>query len=392
MSTSTITFYPVDNGGMSLVKLNDSKDTTILIDMHIRSAADNDNEDAFDVAKDLRKQIKTDDKKRPFVDVLLLTHNDDDHVKGLQNHFYLGDIADYKMPEEDDDEEPLIIIKEMWSSYRFWKRASNSNKLCDDAKAFNREMKRRVTLFEEKEKIQNEGNRALIIGKDPDGKTDKILEIVREIDSIFTKVNNRELSEKLSIRVLGPIPQQEDEKDDDYNKKNRGSVILQLTVIENEYENKIFSTGDAGVFVWDCLWDKHKKSKSKLEYDILMAPHHCSWRSLSHDSYSESDDPKVSTNAKNALSQKKEGAYIISSSKPIKDDDNDPPSHAAKKEYEAFVTKKHFLCTAEEPSEKKPKPIVFNLTKSGPQRKSSKAKSKQNIAAESSTQKVWTHG
>lgn len=390
MATSEVTFFPVDNGGMTLIKLNDEDETSLLIDIHIRKAADDDNDDTFDVASSLREQLKHDSNGRPYVDVFLLTHNDDDHIKGIEKHFHLGDPEDYKEPKEDED--PKIMIQEMWSSSRFWKRASDSNNLCDDAKLFNKEMKRRVKLFEDTEKYQDAGNRALIIGKDPDGKTDNIEKIVRDINSTFSRINRRNLSEKLSIKVLGPIPQQDNEEDEDYKKKNRGSVILQFNITEGEDTNKVLMTGDAEVFVWECLWKKYKSSLSSLEYDILLAPHHCSWHSLSHDSQSDNDDPKVSSDARNALSQARAGAFIISSSKEIKEKDSDPPSSDAKKEYENIVGKSKFKCTAEYPKKDDIKPIVIKLTKDGSQLKGTKAKSRQSSASSISTSAPLAHG
>ncbi|WP_407313662.1 metallohydrolase [Desulfosporosinus sp. SB140] len=390
MSVSTITYFPVDNGGMTLIKLNDADNTTILTDMYIRGAADDENDETFDVSAALRKQLDQDQDVNPYVDVFLLTHNDDDHIKGIQNHFYLGDPAEYEKPKS--GEEPKIIMKEIWCSSRFWKRASDSNKLCDDAKAFNKEMKRRVKLFEANKSVQSAGNRALIIGKDPNGKTDNIEQIVKDIDTTFTKINGKELSHKVSVKVLGPIPQQEGEKDEDYEKKNRGSVILQISIFEGQYNNEILVTGDAEVFVWECLWEKFSNLLSNLRYDVLSAPHHCSWHSISNDSQSSNDDPQISDSAKKSLSQAKEGAFIIASSKTIKNDDNDPPSYAAKKEYLTIVSKDHFLCTEEYPSSLNIEPIVFNLTNVGPQLKAKKSNAKLTTAAISATGEAFPHG
>jgi len=389
MSTSTITFYPVDNGCMSLLKLNDDSETTVLLDMYIRNAADND-AGVYDVASHLRNQLKTDDDGRPYVDVFVLSHNDDDHIIGIQKHFHLGSLDDYK--EAGEDEEPKIVIKEMWCSSRFWKRESDSNKLCDDAKAFNREMKRRIKLFEENGTIQSAGDRAFIICKDPEGKTDDIEDVVRDLDTTFSVINERNLSGKLEIVVLGPLPKQEIESDEDFGKKNRGSVILLVKIKQGIHENKILLPADAEVFVWECLWDKFKKDTSRLEYDVLLAPHHCSWHSLSNDSQSKCDEPKISDKAKNALSRAKRGAYIVSSSKPIKDNEDDPPSHAAKEEYLTIVNEEHFLCTGEYPKESDVEPIVLKLTSSGPLRKSPKSKSKLSSVIGPSTGEAFSHG
>ena len=149
---------------------------------------------------------------------------------------------------------------------------------------------------------------------------------------------------------------------------------------------------DAECLVWETLWGLYKQDTATLQYDILQAPHHCSWHSLSYDSQSKDEDPEVCQDAKTALSQTKEGASIVSQSKPIKNNDTDPPSKAAKDEYLTVVPKERFYCTNEHPSEKKPAPIEFNLTSGGPQKKGAKEKSKLSVAALASTKEAYSHG
>jgi hypothetical protein len=161
-------------------------------------------------------------------------------------------------------------------------------------------------------------------------------------------------------------------------------------VKESPYIHKILMAGDAECLVWEKLWGLYKDS-DRLDYDLLSTPHHCSWHSLSYDSQSEDEDPKVCTNAKNALSQKIEGARIIAQCKPIKDDD-DPPSKVAKDEYLTIVSESCFYCTDEHPKEKSPEPLEFNLTSYGPQKKAVKEKSKLSLAAIASTKESYPHG
>ena len=89
---TTITFFPVDNGDMTLIKFGDLDATTLLIDVNIRQDADDPDGEARDVAKDLRERLKKDENGRPYVDAFLLSHPDQDHCRGLKRHFYLARI------------------------------------------------------------------------------------------------------------------------------------------------------------------------------------------------------------------------------------------------------------------------------------------------------------
>jgi hypothetical protein len=104
------------------------------------------------------------------------------------------------------------------------------------------------------------------------------------------------------------------------------------------------------VGIWDQIWSRNKKQKSVLEYDVLIAPHHCSWHSLSWDSWSDcGEKAKVSPDAKSALGQAKSNARVLASSKPVVDDDSDPPCIWAKREYESILklVSGKFYCIAD---------------------------------------------
>jgi len=118
--------------------------------------------------------------------------------------------------------------------------------------------------------------------------------------------------------------------------------------------------------IWERISDEFQPSDT--EYDLLLAPHHCSWRTLSHDSWSEKgEDAVVSQKARKALEQAHYGAFIVSSSKPIADDDSDPPCIRAKREYRSILLGHSgiFKCTGEEPTKSKPAPLEFEKTGSG---------------------------
>ena len=122
---AVITFFPVDNGDMTLIKLESGR--TILVDINIREPGD----DIRDVSADLRARLGTDSNGRPFVDAMVISHPDQDHIRGLLNHFHLGPLSDY--PEPKKGEPSKIVIREMWSSAMVFRRMSKDQKLCEDA-------------------------------------------------------------------------------------------------------------------------------------------------------------------------------------------------------------------------------------------------------------------
>lgn len=392
MSTK-ITFFPVGNGDMTLIELDDAKQTKILIDMNIRQSADDEtNEDYFDVATELRNRLKNDSKGRPYIDVFLQTHPDQDHLRGLARHFHLGAVDDYKEPKE--DEPAKIIIQEIWSSPIVWRRADRrtGHTLCDDAKAFNTEAKRRVNLYKKTKEIGEAGDRIRIIGKDENGKTDDLEAILTEVDKTFTKINERE-TQMVEVYVLGPLPTIDEEDDEDRLAKNRSSVILQFKIAARpggEKNNRFLCGGDAEVAIWRELWRKHKDNLDCLRYDILLTPHHCSWHSLSEDSWKDSKNPQVDEDAKSALSQAERYATLVASSNAIKDDDNDPPCWGAKKEYEAIAANVsgEFVSTGTKDQEV----IEILLTSGGPQKSSKRASNITLGAGISSSAKPKPHG
>jgi len=368
---------------MILLQLNDQSKTTLLIDCSLSSEAIAGH---CDVAEELFSRLPRDSAKRPYVDAFILTHRHDDHIKGFSDNLHLGPVSDYKTPK--DGERGKIIIRELWTNDFYNERESENYVLCEDAKAFNKEAKRRVKLYTENRKVQGVGDRVIIVGK----RTEETEGITYEVGTTFTKFNEVELSSKLDGLLLGPLEQQTGEPDDDYQHMNRQSIIVRLTVKQGQYENQILLTGDAECFVWESLWGIYSKDASKLAYDILLAPHHCSWHSISYDSQSEDDDPQVSDDAVAALSQCTSTACIVSQSKPIKEKDSDPPSVAAKAIFVGLVGKDSFYCTDSYPNEDKPEPLEFNLTGDGPQKRSVREKSKISVAAISSTKEALPHG
>lgn len=359
--TASITFFPVDNGDMTLITFDNGQ--KLLVDLHVRQAADDDDDDTPDVMADLRSRLTRDKKGRLFVDGFLLSHPDKDHICGLQTHFHLGP------PNEWDEDDDKILIREMWSSPIVFRRASKSHVLCDDAKAWAKEARRRVALYREKDAATVEGDRIQIVGEDEDGKTDDIPGIVVKTDDVVTSLNCITAG-AFEARLLAPIPRGDDEELEDILDKNHSSVVLRFSIRGGGILDKcrFLTGGDAEVAIWERLWDKHGAYQADwLSYDILQAPHHCSWHSLSYDSYSTyGEDAEVCDDARSALAQIRKGAIVVASSKAIDPEEADPPSDRAKREYISIVDGKsdRFICVAEV-WEDEERALEYEITSSG---------------------------
>ena len=339
---------------MTLIELQSG--CKILIDMNIRAAADDPDDETPDVAEMLRSRLNTDDKERLYVDALLISHPDKDHCTGLREHFHLGP------PDEWSEKTNKIFIREIWSSPMVFRRASKNNVLCDEAKAFNKEAKRRIQRFRDTEGEVSGGERILILGEDDNGKTDDLEPILIHVGQEFSRVNGQP-DETMTACLLGPLAKEEDD-DEEVFSKNNSSTILRFSLASDDIPDKcrFLTGGDAEVAIWEKLWKHHGEDPQQLSYDILQAPHHCSWHSLSYDSWSElGDKAKVCEDARNALSQARDGAMIVASSNPIKDDDNDPPCIRAKQEYLSILDNvdESFRCVGEEPSKESPGVMTF---------------------------------
>lgn len=348
MATPSIEFLPVANGDMTLISTKNNK--KILIDCNFREPS----VDVVDVKEMLRSRLETNEDGQLYLDVFVVTHPDQDHTRGFKELFHTGE------PSTWSEKNNKIIINEIWSSPRVFRRASRkvqkadkNNTLCEDAKAINKEAKRRANLYKETKKIGQLGDRIVILTHDEDGKTEGYEGIIAALDSSFIADKSGIDDNSLTARLLGPADRVE-VTDEDVLQKNDSSAIINFGLTEESGNIVNFlNGGDAGVGCWRYLNKRMEQDSNTdyLKYDILQAPHHCSWRSLSEDSESDCEEkgiePKVDQDAYDSLSHANEEALIISSSNTF--GDNTPPSKKARKKYKEVLKDKNgiFYCVAD---------------------------------------------
>jgi hypothetical protein len=167
-----------------------------------------------------------------------------------------------------------------------------------------------------------------------------------------------------------PFIKHADEGDD---LRNGASLIFNVRFKAGDQTFDYLAVGDT---TWDVLEDIVETTKShgnddRLAWDLYNIPHHCSYLALSDDKGASETVPKPLV--KELLLKGKEGAYIVSSSCPIRStkegrEQVQPPHVQAKQCYVKHLDEvggTQFLVTMEEPNEDKPEPIEFEIGASG---------------------------
>jgi hypothetical protein len=364
MPDPRIMYFPVSNGDCTLVALSDN--THILIDCNItEDSRDKDEASRYDVHQHLLKFGKKLNGRIPHVDAFILTHSDEDHCRGFETTFYTGDPAKHADRHLRDG---LLLIDELWFSRRIF--SPHEGKLSPSATAFRKEAQRRIQLHRSRSPDGDKpGNRIRIIGYS-DNPDYKGLDHLVTVPGNFIDVIDGKRKSDFRFFVHAPFRLETDSK---WSERNDTSVVLQARFNIGGVESACLAIfgGDAGAGIWSKILQQSQKAT--LEWDLFLAPHHCSWSFFSELPHSENKVP-----ASDSLEILKRGVgnpRVISSCKPIRDDDDNPPHHAAKLLYIKAVGVDRFHVTSETPNDRSPLPLVFEMSAQGPVRIESRAAS-----------------
>lgn len=355
----SIKFYPVGNGDCSLVTIGNTN-KKMMFDCNFRQQAEGDGDEMFDVFNDLVNNELTTKCGLPFMDAFLLTHPDQDHCRGFEEKFYLWDPASIK---DSDKKDKKILVGELWYSPRVFEE--QTGELNSDAKAFKKEAKRRMDLYKsDKIKADRDGNRIRIIGWTDNQELKGLEDRIVTPGNIISEVNGSKCR-YFEIFIHAPFKNDIENAD-----RNETSIVSQLR-FDSEKEKqiaRIFLAGDAEWHVWDKIMEK-TDNDDYLKWDLLEAPHHCSYTF-----FADSRDEEPNQASIDFLDKRESGAYMVSSSKVIKKNSDNPPCQKAKNRYVEKVGESNFFCTSGESDNDADKPIVFEIDDDGLQLKEDKIK------------------
>ena len=344
----SIKFYPVGNGDCDLVTIGGAN-KKMMFDCNFRQKAEEDNDEMYNVLDDLLTNELTSKKcGLPFLDAFLLTHPDEDHCLGFKDKFYLGDPDAVPQSAKDNKK---ILIGELWYSPRVFKEYTKD--LSEDAKAFKKEAKRRMDLYKsDSKKADKDGNRIRIIGWTDNPDLEGLEDRITVPGNTISEVNGSRCN-YFEMFVHAPF------KDDIENAdRNETSIVSQLRFKSDKDKEsiaRVFLAGDAEWHVWDKIMSV-TKDDDYLHWDLLEAPHHCSYTF-----FADSRDDEPNQASLDFLDKREENAYVVSSSNVIKKNAVNPPCQKAKNRYTERVGDSNFFCTSGEKDDDPQVPLVFDI-------------------------------
>lgn len=338
--SSGFIFWPVGTGDSTTIKVD--AEHFLQVDIRQTESADDRETPHWAVIDELVPLLPKRGGK-VYLSTFALSHPDKDHCLGFK------------------ELRKRVLVGELWFSPRIFREYKGD--LCDDAKDFQEEAKRRVKKVIERKGDVESGDRVRIIGYDDLLKEDEFKGFPRDLlttpGNEITKLDSDELIGSLRVFVHAPF------KDDADGERNETSLAFQIEVSKGDAAAKLMMFGDHSYPTLRRIFERSQEAD--LEWNVFLSPHHCSKSAM----YWKDENEEEETLKQDIMDDVKAAAltpgYIIASSLPVPDADTDgaPPPHAkAKKQYQKVVPTA-FLCTHEHPDKKNTEPVVFEVTATG---------------------------
>lgn len=351
-------FWPVGCGDSTTIAVD--PDHVVQVDIHHVEKAEDDEDPRWAVVDHLVEVLPKRSGK-PYLAVFVLTHLDGDHCKGFAELL------------------ERVLIGELWFTPRVFQELEDEEDMCADAEAFCKEAKRRMELATIGG-APSSGDRLRVVGWSDLLQAGDFAEIPEEFKTVpghaVSTIDGDDVSKLFRAFIHAPF------KDDADGDRNGTSIGMQVTLHPGPTQTTALLLGDLDHGPIERIFERSEASD--LEWNILLAPHHCS-KSVMY----------VKVDGKEQLDQTLvdaiEGAgadprWIVSSSMPVPkiNTAGDSPPHAkAKARYETMVNDGSFLCTGDHTDPAAPIPVVFEANKDGCTHVQAKAaKTKQSAVAE----------
>lgn len=349
--------YPVGNGDTSQIVLENGK--RVLFDYRHLNKIENVEGPEINLKDRLNDELKK--AKKDSFDVVAFSHADKDHIENSTEFFELRHAQKYQG-------EGRIKIDELWVPAAIILETATNGDQSEEFILWRQEARYRlkegtgIRVFSKPEKLKewlNKNNLTLESRR-------HLITDAGQIVPGFSLANDG-----VEFFCHSPFIKHVDGEEDIL--RNPASLVLNIRFKKGSNTFDYLFVGDTE---WEVLEDivkatKYHGNEDRLAWNLFNIPHHCSYLALSDSKGDKETTPKPLV--KELLLSGKEGAYIISSSKPILDipegrEQVQPPHVQAQKCYERHLKEvcgAKFLVTMEEPNGINPEPIIFNIDNNG---------------------------
>lgn len=341
-----ITFFPLGNADASLIELANGK--RIMIDYADMKDSTDEDDKRIDLPKEIRNSLGDEDT----IDVVVFTHIDADHIKGSPELFNLLHADMYQS-------EDRINIKEMWVPAA----AIVEEGIKDDSRIIREEAKHRfkkgegIKVFSTPGQLKAWANDNSI---DLDARSHLIVNAGETMNDFNLHADG------LEIFVHSPFAYRT--ADGTLIDRNKDAIALNCKFLVEGSETLFNTFSDLGSEEIEDIVriSEFYGNSDRLKWDIFKVPHHCSHKSL--DNVTAEDFTTPDDTVERLYDEYgNDSPLVISSSRPIRNGDYDPPNKRAADFYKRVASAKdgEFKVTMEHPTESSPKPLVINITGSG---------------------------
>jgi len=344
---SKVIFYPLGNADCCLIKT----DTGNLFAFDYADMKNPD--DRYDTRMALRASFKEDIgwPENKSIDVLAVTHGDNDHVRKISEAFWLQHAAKYQdadrikftdlwvpaalLVEEGSDDDTRIIRQE--ARHRFWNKSG-------------------IRVFSRpehlKEWIQKQG-------KNFDDYKHLIIDAGRTVPNVDLSTHG------IEFFVHSPFAER---VEDGLLDRNDNCLVMQATIRSGGRDTRFLITADS-VSAWlskIVTITRAHGNEHRLAWDIFKLPHHCSYRSMAEEKGDFKTQPTPEFDW--LLSQGTERSVMVSTSWEIPSETTDQPPHLQTyRRYKetADALDADLVVTMEHPSKHNPKRVFIDVGGNG---------------------------
>lgn len=333
-------FWPVGCGDSTSVVISNAE--VLQIDLNDTAIAEADDNEKIPLVDELVAKLPKKDGK-PYLSCFVLTHPDLDHCRGF------ADLL------------KRVTIGELWHTPRVFREYHKD--LSDDAKAFRKEAKRRVATAIKAGGDPGAGNRVRVVGYDDLLKEDDYkgfpLSFFTTPGQAVTMLDGADIGSRFSAFVHAPF------RNDPGDDRNETSLAMQVTIGDSKAVMQGLFLGDLSYPTLRKVVDETKTHKNlpKLNWNVLLAPHHCSKKAM-YEKDADSNDVLKKDILDDLDAQQLSPGFIVASSSAIPgtNSSGDNPPHAKAKNRYSEIVNDDFICTGEYSTSKNMRPVIYTLS------------------------------